>query len=302
MENIFIFGHKNPDTDTICSAIAYELVKKQLGAQVQAVRLGNINDETQYVLDYLNIDAPTLMEDVAGKQVILVDHNEFGQSCDGIEDAHILEVIDHHRVANFKTNDPLYMNVQPVGCTATIIYEMIKYNNLEVDAKLATLLISAIISDTLLFKSPTCTQKDIDTANALADIVDFDVEKYGLEMLKAGTNLSKYTAEELLGIDAKEFKTDNGLFKVAQVNTVDIEEFKNEFLTDVKLAMTNDITSSSLDMFVLMVTDIVNSNSLAVVLGAKSEVFETNFNIKLEADMTMLEGVVSRKKQIVPFL
>jgi manganese-dependent inorganic pyrophosphatase len=302
MENIFIFGHKNPDTDTICSALAYEIVKKQLGVDVKAVRLGNVNDETQYVLDFLNIDAPELIDNVSGKHVILVDHNEFGQSCDGIEEAHILEVIDHHRVANFKTNDPLYMNVQPVGCTATIIYEMAQNKKISVDAKLATLLLSAIISDTLLFKSPTCTQMDVDTANELAEIVDFDIEKYGLEMLKAGTNLSKYSAEELLGIDAKEFNTDNGLFKVAQVNTVDIEDFKVEFLDDVKKQMTNDIEVNKLDMFVLMVTDIVNSNSLAVVIGNKSNVFEKNFNIELVDDMTMLEGVVSRKKQIVPFL
>ena len=302
MKNIFIFGHKNPDTDTICSALAYEIVKKQLGMNAQAARLGKINDETQYVLDYLELDAPQLIENVASEQVILVDHNEFGQSCDGIEEANILEVIDHHRIANFKTNDPLYMNVQPVGCTATIIFEIIKSNNLNIDKTLATLLISAIISDTLLFKSPTCTQKDIDTAEQLAKLVDFNVQEYGLEMLKAGTNLNKFSANELLNIDAKEFNTDNGLFKVAQVNTVDIEEFKTVFLKNIKEEISSDIVTNSLDMFVLLVTDIVNSNSLAIVLGSKSDVFSSNFNVELIDDMTMLEGVVSRKKQIVPFL
>ena len=152
-----IFGHKNPDTDSITSALVMENLEKKLGNEnAKAVRLGNVNKETQYVLKYLGIEAPELIEKVEERQeVILVDHNEFNQSVEGIEKAKILEVVDHHRISNFETSEPLFYYAQPVGCTSTILFELYSSNNIEIPAQMAGLMLSAIISDTLLLKSPT---------------------------------------------------------------------------------------------------------------------------------------------------
>lgn len=297
---ILVFGHKNPDTDSICSALAYANFKNALGENAKACRLGNINDETQFILDYLTIDAPELIEDAAGQNVILVDHNEFGQSANNIEKATILEVIDHHRVSNFETSEPLFMNLRPYGCTATIIYNMYKSENVEITEEIATLLVSAIISDTLMFKSPTCTKADIDAANDLKEIAEISFESYGMDLLKAGTNLDKFTAAELLNIDSKPFEIEIGHAVVAQVNTVDLASFEANFETEVLAEMQKSV-DGGVEMHVLLVTDILNSNSLAYVLG-NTEYFENKFNLTLENNKTLMEGVVSRKKQIVPFI
>lgn len=188
-----IFGHKNPDTDTICSAIAYADLKVKLGLEAEAVRLGEVNGETQFALDFFNVDAPRLVETVANEtnSVILVDHNERQQSVSDIDQVQITEVIDHHRIANFETSQPLYYRAEPVGCTATILNKLYKENNVEITKPIAGLMLSAIISDSLLFKSPTCTEQDIAAAKELAEIAGVDASVYGLDMLKAGADLSK---------------------------------------------------------------------------------------------------------------
>ena len=156
MDKVFVFGHKNPDTDSICSSIVHEILDRKNGWETEAVRLGEINKETEYVLNYLGIQPPKLMECVKeGQQVILVDHNEFNQSVEGIEKANILSVTDHHKIANFETSEPLYYNAKPYGCTATILFEEFKRLNHRIEKKEAVLMASAIISDTLLLKSPT---------------------------------------------------------------------------------------------------------------------------------------------------
>ena len=195
MEKVLIFGHKNPDTDTICSAIAYAELKKALGMNAEPVRLGAVNGETQFALDTFKIEAPRLVEKVAEEvnEVILVDHNERQQSADDIEQVRVLEVIDHHRIANFETADPLYYRAEPVGCTATILNKLYKENGVEIKKEIAGLMLSAIISDSLLFKSPTCTEQDVQAAKELAEIAGVDAEVYGLDMLKAGADLSKKT-------------------------------------------------------------------------------------------------------------
>ena len=225
MGKTLIFGHKNPDTDSICSAIVYANLKTKLGMNVEAVRLGSLNKETEYVLNYAEVKVPRLIEKVEEgiQEVILVDHNEFQQSVDNIRDVKITEVIDHHRIANFETNDPLYFRAEAVGCTATILNKMFKENGVEVSEKDALLLLSAIISDTLLFKSPTCTQEDIQAGEELAKIANVDLEKYGLDMLKAGTDLSDKSIAELLAMDSKEFMMGPSKVEIAQVNAVDLE-------------------------------------------------------------------------------
>src|SRR5699024_4267007 len=148
------------------------------------VRLGDVNKETAFVLDYVGVDAPALIDNVPAdaKGVILVDHNEFQQSADNIANVDILEVVDHHRIANFETADPLYFRVEPVGCTATILFKLFQENQVEVSRENEILMVSAIVSDTLLFKSPTCTEADVEAAQALGEIANIDVEAYGLDM------------------------------------------------------------------------------------------------------------------------
>ena len=300
-EKVLIFGHKNPDTDSICSSIVGEILDKKNGWNcTKAVRLGNINKETQYVLNYLGIEAPELIESVEeGQQVILVDHNEFGQSVNGIEKAKILSVTDHHRIANFETAEPLYYNAKPYGCTSTILFEEFKSFGHEIEKKEALLMASAIISDTLLLKSPTTTDHDKKALEELAKIAGIDVNEYGLEMLKAGTDLDDFTAEELINLDAKSLEKNGTKFVIAQVNTVNIPDaLKRQ--EELENAIQNEIVKKGLNLFVLAITDILNSNSEIIALGDKVEVVEKAFNKKLEDNRAFLEGVVSRKKQLLP--
>lgn len=303
MSTVLVFGHKNPDTDTITSALAYAELKKKLGMDAEAVRLGEVNGETQYALDHFRVKAPRLIESVKGEaeEVILVDHNEFQQSADGIEDVRILEVIDHHRIANFQTADPLYYRAEPVGCTATILLKLYKEHGVEIAADMAGLMLSAIISDSLLFKSPTCTDEDIKAAKELAEIAGVDAEVYGLEMLKAGADLSQKTIEELITLDAKEFAMGDYRVEIAQVNTVDANDVLNR-KAEVEAAIAKTVAAKNLDLFVFAITNILTNDSEAIVVGPKPELFEQAFNVILQNGLATLPGVVSRKKQIVPFL
>ncbi len=302
MENkILVFGHKNPDTDSICSSIVKEILSHKNGLEcVEARRLGNINKETQYVLDYLGIKAPELLEKVEeGQQVILVDHNEFGQSVEGIEKAEILEVTDHHRIANFETSNPLYYTAKPYGCTSTILFEEFKQHNYKIEKTEAILMASAIISDTLLLKSPTTTGYDKKALEELGKIANINIEEYGLEMLKAGTDLDDFSAEELINLDAKSLDKNGTKFVIAQVNTVSIEDVLKR-KEELEKAIKTEIDKNQLSLFVLAITDILNSNSQIIALGEKSKTVEDAFNKELQDNMIFLEGVVSRKKQLLP--
>lgn len=300
-EKVLIFGHKNPDTDSICSSIVKAIIEeKRDGRKYKAVRLGNVNKETQYVLDYLGIEVPELIEKVEeGQEVILVDHNEFNQSVEGIEKVKILEVVDHHRIANFETSEPLYYTARPYGCTSTILYEEFKKLGHKINKKEAVLMLSAIISDTLLLKSPTTTEYDKKALEELGKIAEIDVNEYGLEMLKAGTDLGDFSAEELVNLDAKNLDKEGTKYVIAQVNTVDIQDVLKR-QEELEGAMKAEIEKKGLSLFVLAITDILNSNSEIIVLGQKAEAVEKAFDVKLENNCAFLEGVVSRKKQLLP--
>jgi manganese-dependent inorganic pyrophosphatase len=304
MSKTLVFGHKNPDTDTICSALAYANLKNKLGMNAEPARLGEVNKETQFALDYFQVDAPQLIEAVPAdvEQVILVDHNEFQQSVSNIKDVRIAEVIDHHRVSNFETKEPLYFRAEPVGCTATILNKMYKENGVEVTKEIAGLLLSAIISDSLLLKSPTCTQQDVDAANELANIAGVELEKYGLDMLQAGADLSDKTASELITLDAKEFAMGDAKVEIAQVNTVDASKVY-ELQEELEKVMDNAINDKGLDLFLFVVTDIINNDSEVLARGKGYEKVADAFGVTLDNNhRALLKGVVSRKKQIVTAL
>ncbi|MGO4542285.1 manganese-dependent inorganic pyrophosphatase [Paenibacillus sp. YIM B09110] len=303
MTKTLIFGHKNPDTDTITSAIAYAELKAKLGKDVEAVRLGEVNGETQYALNYFGIEAPRLVENVAdeAKEVILVDHNERQQSANDIDKVRVVEVIDHHRIANFETSAPLYFRAEPVGCTATILNKLYKENGVAIRKEIAGLMLSAIVSDSLLFKSPTCTDEDVAAANELAAIAGVDPQVYGLAMLKAGADLSDKSVAQLISLDAKEFAMGSYKVEIAQVNAVDVNDVLSK-QAEVEAALNDIIASKGLDLFVFVVTDILNNDSVALALGNKAGAVEKAYNVTLADNKAVLKGVVSRKSQIVPVL
>lgn len=297
-----VFGHKNPDTDSITSTLVMTDLQTKLGMDVKACRLGDINKETQYILNHFEVEAPVLIDEVTeNDEVILVDHNEFNQSANGIEKATIKMVVDHHRIANFQTSEPLFYRAEPVGCTGTILYKMYKENGIEIEPKIAGLMASAIISDSLLFKSPTCTPQDEKACRELAEIAGLDVETYGLEMLKAGTDLSDLTAAQLLGIDAKVFPMGSSTVEIAQINVVSIEDMMTR-KSELEEQMQAIIAEKGLNLFLAVITDILNSNSQVIALGDRQDIVEKAFNVTLVENTALLEGVVSRKKQIVPVM
>lgn len=303
MSNIFVLGHKNPDTDSICSAISYAYLKNQIGMQAEPIRLGELNNETLFALEHFGFDQPRLVERVSSEvsQVILVDHNERQQSAEDIESVQVIEVVDHHRIANFETTDPLYFRAEPVGCTTTIILKIFKENAVEVPANIAGLMLSAIISDSLLFKSPTCTPEDIKAAKELAAIAGIDAAQYGLDMLKAGADLSNKTLEDLMSLDSKEFEAGDHRFEIAQVNAIDVDDVISR-QAELEVLMQQVIAEKGLSLFTFVVTDILNNDSVAIVLGERAGIIEGAFKSSVVNNRVLLPGVVSRKKQIVPVI
>lgn len=302
MAKTYIFGHKSPDTDTITSSLVMANLEKALGnADAVACRLGGLNKETEYVLNYFDIEAPELIDDVEdGAQVILVDHNSPSESVDNLENAKIIKVVDHHKLA-LETSYPLFYRAEPVGCTETVLFKLYKENGVEVTKEIASLMLSAIISDTLLLKSPTTTEDDVEAVKELAEIAEIDYESYGLEMLKAGTDLSDFSIEEILDLDAKQIDFGDVKSIVNQVNTASIPDVL-EMQEDLEDGIQKIIDDEDLDIFMLLITDIVNSNSEVLVLGSQASLVEVAYDVTLEDNHALLEGVVSRKKQVVPIM
>ncbi|MGO4937121.1 manganese-dependent inorganic pyrophosphatase [Fundicoccus sp. Sow4_H7] len=303
MSKILVFGHKNPDTDTIASAIAFDYYLEKLGYDSEAVALGEPNEETAYALEHFNIEAPRIIETAANEvsQVALVDHNEPQQSVNDIKDVEVTYVIDHHRINGFETAHPLYYRAEPIGSTASVLYKMFEEKDFDIPSAVAGMMLSAIISDTLLLKSPTTTQEDEKIAYRLAKIAEVNLEEYGLDLLKAGTNLSSKSAEELLNSDSKVFDMHGHQVQIAQINTVDFADVtsrKEEIIEAVNATLIN----SDVELFVVLVTDILENNSFAYVVGQNMDAVETAFQQQVFDQEIQLPGVVSRKKQIVPQL
>lgn len=305
MSKFLVFGHQNPDTDAIASSYGWAHLEREVfGRDAEAVALGTPNEETAFALDYFGVTAPRVVESAKAEgvsQVILTDHNEFQQSIADIKEVEVVAVIDHHRVANFETANPLYMRLEPVGSASSIVYRAFKENGVTPPKEVAGLLLSGLISDTLLLKSPTTHATDPQVAAELAEIAGVNLEEYGLALLKAGTNLASKSAEELIDIDAKTFGLNGNDVRVAQVNTVDIAEVL-ERQSEIEAAMTAASAANGYSDFVLMITDIVNSNSEILALGSNMDKVEAAFNFKLENNHAFLAGAVSRKKQVVPQL
>ena len=234
------------------------------------------------------------------KQVILVDHNEESQAVDGIEQADVLEIIDHHRLNSIQTIGPVIFRNQPVGCTATIIYQMYQEYNKSVNPVIAGLLCSAIISDTLLFRSPTCTLLDEDAAKELAEIAGINMEELAQAMFKAGSNLQGKSAEEICFLDFKQFTVNDTVFGVGQVNSMSAKEL-TEIKTQIESELDKIRQNHRLDMIFFMLTNIMTESSELLCVGPEArEKAISAFDLNGKSDTLYLKGVVSRKKQLVP--
>lgn len=304
MSKVLVFGHANPDTDSIASAISYAYLLNQTGHEATAYALGAPSEETQFALDHFGVVAPKVIEkaaEVADADTILalVDHNEAQQSLPDRGDYRIWSVVDHHRIANIETVEPLNYRAETVGCTSTILYKMYNEQGVDIPKDMAGMMLSAVISDTLLMKSPTCTPEDEAAIIALAALAGVDYNTYGLDLLKAGTNLSAKSCEELLDLDAKSFPMGSATVRIAQVNTVDV----NDVLTrkaELTELMQKNSEKEGYDLFVLLITNILDSNSTALITGTETAKVESAFGVTVTDGLAELVGVVSRKKQVVP--
>ena len=233
------------------------------------------------------------------KQVILVDHNERSQAVEGLDEAEILEIIDHHRIGDIETIGPVYFRNQPLGCTATIIRNIYRENDIEISRQIAGLLCSAILSDTLAFKSPTCTDMDRAAAESLASIAGLDMEEFAIAMFRAGSNLVEKSAEELFYQDFKQFKMGELELGVGQVYSMDTNELLE--VKDRILEFMNKVYKDrDLDMVLFMLTDISNERTELLFTGSNTELISKAFEGKHGKNSIMLPGVVSRKKQVIP--
>lgn len=302
MSKVIVIGHKSPDTDSIAAAITYSNLKRELGMDAAAYRAGELNKESKFALDYFGVEAPEFIDHVeAGQQVILVDHNESKQCVDGIKDAEVIELVDHHRIGDFETVSPIFILFCPVGCVNTIIYNLYKLNNVKPSRAMAGMMLSSIISDTVLFRSPTTTDKDREAVKELAELAGVNYEEYGMEMLKAGADISDYPAEKLAGNDTKEFESAGKVFTVGQISVMDVEPI-NAKKADIMAALEKNRAAHNYVASYLMVTNILTEDTYLWFTDGAKDVAEKAFNKTAEDNCVYLPKVMSRKKQVSPQL
>ena len=273
--SLLVFGHKNPDTDSICSSLVMTNFKKSLGLDAVACCLGELRKEAEFVLNYFGVEGPKLIESV--------------------KEGDLCCLVDHHKLGGITTPAPLSVTLRPVGCTNTILYYMYKENDVEITKPIAGLMLSAILSDTLIFRSPTTTEDDIAAGKDLAKIAGVDYEAYGMEMFKAGTSLEGYSIEEIVNMDFKAFDMGSKKVGIGQVMTLDIDSVlskKDEYL--------DYINSTDYDMLYLAITDIINEGSY-LLYKSPDEIVRNAFKVE-PVQGAFVEGLVSRKKQLVPNL
>lgn len=308
MSKVYVTGHKSPDTDSIAAAISYSYLKRQLGMDAVAARAGEPNKETKFALDYFKVEPPVLLTSVARKnpddektKVILVDHNESKQCVDGIKDADVLELIDHHRLGDFETDTPIFILIRPVGCVNTVIWGLYKQNHVQPSKEVAGMMLSAIISDTVLFRSPICTEEDKQAVKELAEIAGVDYEKYGMDMLKAGADISDYSAEKLAHNDTKEFEAGGKTFSCGQISVMDVDPI-NAKKADIMKELEATKAAKNYEASYLMVTNILTEDTYLWFTDGAEAAAEKAFGKKAENGAIYLPKVMSRKKQVAPFL
>ena len=298
----YIFGHTTPDSDSIVGAISLSYLKNKLGEDTIPARQGEVNPETKWILEKFGYETPMLKTEYAGENVYLIDFMESSQSPKDISEATILGIVDHHKLGDLKTDAPLEMWVRPVGCSNTIVKEMFDHYGIEIPKKLAGMMMCAILSDTVIFKSPTCTKEDTKACKELAEIAEIeDYKAVGMDMFIVKSDVLTATPRELVLRDFKDFNMGGNTIGVGQLEVVDLSVFDN-MKEDLFTAMNELKAEGKRHTVLLLLTDIMKEGSQLLVVSDDAAKVENAFEISLENDQVWLKGVMSRKKQIIPFL
>ena len=298
--SMYVVGHKIPDSDSICGAIALAYLKNQIGEPAIASRLGELSPETAFILEKFGFDAPELKMSYAGEDVYIVDHSEITQAPDDISEATIVGIVDHHKLGDLTTSTPLECWIRPVGCSNTIIKMMYDFYNVEIPKEIAGIMMCAILSDTVIFKSPTCTTADIKCVEALAQIAGIeDFKGLGMDMFKVKSAVEGTPARDLVMRDFKDFNMNGNLVGIGQLEVIDLSVFD-----DIKADLEADIAKLKAEgnrhSVFLLLTDIMKEGSEILIASDDENIVERAYGVKPQDSRAWLDGVLSRKKQVVP--
>jgi manganese-dependent inorganic pyrophosphatase len=300
--SVYVFGHKNPDSDSIIGAISLSYLNNHTGITSIPSRQGEISPETKFILDKFQGDLPVLKTSYANEKVYIVDTTDLALLPDDIKEATVKGAVDHHKLGDLTTSTPLECWIRPVGCSNTIIKEMFDYHGIKIPKNIAGMMLCAILSDTVIFKSPTCTDTDKKAVEELAKIAEIqDYKKLGMEMFTVKSDVKHATAKELIKRDYKEFDMGKSKVGVGQLEVVDLSLFddKKEMLFE---EMKKEKEKKGLHTITLLLTDIMTEGSQLLCVSDDESIVEKAFGKTLKEHQVWLDGVLSRKKQIIPFL
>ena len=299
---LYTCGHKTPDSDSIVSAIAMAYLKNTLGIEAKAVRQGDINPESAYILEKFNLEAPELKTSFAACDLFMTDYNNYPEGPDDLKDANLVGIVDHHKLGGLMTSSPLEVWIRPVGCTNTIVKEMFDYYEVEIPKDIAGAMMCAILSDTVIFKSPTCTKIDTKICKELADIAQVeDFKAIGLEMFKVKSQVDGVSSIDLIKRDFKNFDMHGVKVGIGQLEVVDLSIFDDK-KDDLIKAMNELKNSDGYDTVLLLLTDIMAMGSQILVSTNSLENIQKAWNVEVQNNQFWLDGCLSRKKQVIPFL
>lgn len=294
-----VVGHARPDSDSVCSAIAYAAFKRAEGIDARPLIQGPPNAETEFILEYFDVEVPEERRSAPDGDVILVDHSEVDQAPEGLSPEQIRGIIDHHRIGDIETSRPAFYFADTVGCTATLIFERAADRGIELPTDVEGLLLGAILSDTMLLASPTCTDRDEAAARALADRVGVDIDAFGREQFAAKATVSDLPPAEALRGDLKTYETGRGEVAIGQMEVADgasVLADRDEY----REAMASLRAEGAYHGVVLLVTDIPEGGSYVLVVADDVAAYEAALQCDLNADDGFVDGLLSRKRQVVP--
>lgn len=297
----YAVGHKTPDSDSVCSAIALSYLKTQTGEDVKPARLGELSPETLFILDKFGFEQPELKMTFADTDgIYVVDHSDRIQGPDDIDDTTVLGIIDHHKLGDITTSTPLECWIRPVGCTNTIIKMMYDFHSVEIPKNIAGAMMCAILSDTVIFKSPTCTTADIKCVEALAEIAGIeDYKALGMEMFTVKSSVEGTPVRDLVLRDFKDFNMSDNIVGIGQLEVIDLalfDDMKEELLADLQAVK----EEGNRHTVMLLLTDIMKEGSELLVASDDASIIEKAYETTLVDSKVWIEGIMSRKKQVVP--
>ncbi len=299
---LYTCGHIIPDSDSVCSAISLAYLLNKIGRAATPARQGELNPETKFILDKFGFEAPVLKTSFAGDELFITDYSDIAQAPQDLDKTTVVGIVDHHKLGDITTSAPLECWIRPVGCTNTIVKEMYDYHKVEIPANIAAIMMCAILSDTVIFKSPTCTALDIQVVKELSKICGIeDFGALGMEMFKVKSEVEGTPVRDLVMRDYKNFDMHGFKVGVGQLEVVDgsvFDKIKDDLMEDIKKVK----DEQNLHTVALLLTDIMKEGSEVLVVSNDTSIFEKAFNCKLENGKVWIDGCLSRKKQIIPFL